>query len=97
MKSRRNKLRLVFHQFGRQNHNRGYYYSRNFLQMPSTEFARIMKDLSFFGDACNIEFSKEGVGFSVAGNLGVGTIMIKQNASVRKEVSLPAVVFVCLK
>lgn len=53
--------------------------------MPSAEFARIMRDLSVIGDTCTIECTKEGVKFSVSGDLGVGKIMVKQNTSVEKD------------
>lgn len=44
-----------------------------------------MRDLSVIGDTCTIECTKEGVKFSVSGDLGVGKIMVKQNTSVEKD------------
>lgn len=58
--------------------------------MPSAEFARIMKDLAVIGDTCTIACDKDGVNFSVSGDLGKGNIMVRNNTSVDKEeVSLP--------
>lgn len=42
------------------------------VKMPSTEFARICRDLSQFGEAITIQCSKEGVKFSAAGDYGNG-------------------------
>lgn len=54
-------------------------------QMPSAEFARIMKDLAVIGDTCTIACDKDGVNFSVSGDLGKGNIMVRNNTSVDKE------------
>lgn len=53
--------------------------------MPSAEFARIVKDLAVIGETCTIECTKEGVKFSVSGDLGTGNIMVRNNSSVEKE------------
>lgn len=53
--------------------------------MPSAEFARIMKDLAVIGDTCTIACDKDGVTFSVEGDLGKGNIMVRNNTSVDKE------------
>ncbi|CAM9146069.1 unnamed protein product [Choristocarpus tenellus] len=55
------------------------------IQMPSAEFARIVKDMSVIGETCTIACDKEGVKFSVAGDLGKGNIMLRNNTSVDKE------------
>lgn len=55
------------------------------IQMPSAEFARIMKDLAVIGDTCTIACDKDGVNFSVSGDLGKGNIMVRNNTSVDKE------------
>lgn len=59
--------------------------SHLFFQMPSAEFARIMKDLAVIGDTCTIACDKDGVNFSVSGDLGTGNIMVRNNTSVDKE------------
>ncbi|CAM9480944.1 unnamed protein product [Discosporangium mesarthrocarpum] len=60
-------------------------YNCTIQQMPSMEFARIVKDLSVIGETCTIACDKEGVKFSVAGDLGKGNIMLRNNTSVEKE------------
>lgn len=55
------------------------------VQMPSAEFQRIVRDLGVIGDTCTISCSKEGVKFSVAGDLGKGDITVRQNAAVEDE------------
>eukprot|EP01095_Lingulamoeba_sp_RSL-Kostka_P009550 TRINITY_DN331_c0_g2_i1.p1 TRINITY_DN331_c0_g2~~TRINITY_DN331_c0_g2_i1.p1 ORF type:complete len:264 (-),score=107.44 TRINITY_DN331_c0_g2_i1:307-1098(-) len=46
--------------------------------MSSSEFQRICKDLTVLGDTVNIAVTKEGVNFSVSGDLGEGNIHILQ-------------------
>lgn len=53
--------------------------------MPSVEFARIVRDLSVIGETCKIECDKDGIKFSVSGDLGKGSIMVRQTTSVDKE------------
>eukprot|EP00753_Platysulcus_tardus_P022646 PLAT9854.1.p1 GENE.PLAT9854.1~~PLAT9854.1.p1 ORF type:complete len:262 (+),score=163.12 PLAT9854.1:93-878(+) len=55
------------------------------IKMPSGEFQRIIRDYGVLGDTCTISGSKEGVKFSVTGDLGTGNITCKQNSSVDKE------------
>ncbi|CAN0520067.1 unnamed protein product, partial [Ectocarpus sp. 12 AP-2014] len=55
------------------------------IQMPSAEFARIMRDLQVIGDTCTIACDKDGVNFSVSGDMGKGNIMVRNNTSVDKE------------
>lgn len=40
--------------------------------MPSQEFARIVRDLSQFGENITIACTKEGIKFSAAGDTGTG-------------------------
>lgn len=42
--------------------------------MPSSEFARICRDLSQFGESIVIACTKEGVKFSTAGDIGAGNL-----------------------
>lgn len=55
------------------------------IEMPASEFQRIVRDLSVLGDTCTIGCTKEGVKFSVNGDLGTGNIMLRQHADAEKE------------
>ncbi|XP_062510387.1 proliferating cell nuclear antigen-like [Corticium candelabrum] len=55
------------------------------VKMPSSEFQRICRDLSQIGDSVEISCSKEGVRFFVSGDLGSGSITLKQNATIDKD------------
>jgi proliferating cell nuclear antigen len=45
--------------------------------MPTAEFSRICKELSQISETINIETSKENVKFSVTGEIGSGSVTIK--------------------
>ena len=47
------------------------------IKMPSNEFQRICRDLSAIGDTVTISATKEGVKFSVNGDIGSGDMTIK--------------------
>jgi len=56
------------------------------IKMPSAEFQRICRDLTVLGDTVTISTSSEGVKFSVAGDMGSGSIHLKgSQASVDSE------------
>lgn len=55
------------------------------VNMPSSEFQRIVRDMQVLGDTCTIGADKEGVKFSASGDLGSGSVMLKQRASSDKE------------
>ena len=55
------------------------------IKMSSSEFQRIVRDMTVLGDTCSIGCTKEGVKFSVHGDLGAGHITLRSNASVDKE------------
>lgn len=55
------------------------------IKMPSSEFQRVIKDLSQFGESVVISCTKEGVKFSATGDIGTGNIKLAQTASVDKE------------
>jgi len=55
------------------------------IKLPSSEFQRIVKDLSQFGESVVISCTKEGVKFSAAGDIGTGNIKLAQTANVDKE------------
>lgn len=56
------------------------------IRLPSSEFQRIIRDLGVLGDTCTISVTKEGVKFSVSGDLGTGNVMLRNSAgSAEKE------------
>ena len=63
------------------------------ITMSSSEFQRICRDLAALGESVKIEASKEGVRFSSEGEVGTGSVLLKQSAGtdragvrVKKEV-----------
>ena len=52
------------------------------VKMPASEFQRICKDMAILGDTVTIAVGKDGVKFSVAGELGSGNMTIRSNTSV---------------
>jgi proliferating cell nuclear antigen len=55
------------------------------IKMPSGEYQRIIRDLGVLGETCTISCTKEGVRFSVAGEMGKGSVLVRANASAEKE------------
>merc|ERR1712227_925012 len=55
------------------------------VKMPSSEFQRICRDLKEFGETMQIKASKEGVTFSVQGDVGAGNVMLKPRDSDKPE------------
>jgi proliferating cell nuclear antigen len=53
--------------------------------MPSSEFSRIVRDLSGLGESVKIEVSKDGVRFTADGESANGNILLKQTESARKR------------
>ncbi|BGP15683.1 hypothetical protein JCM10213_006146 [Rhodosporidiobolus nylandii] len=47
------------------------------ISLPSTEFARIIRDLKELGESVKIEVSKEGVRFSADGDIGSASVTLK--------------------
>merc|ERR1712054_119758 len=47
------------------------------VRLPSGEFQKICKDLKEFGETMQVSASKEGIKFSVAGDVGAGNVMLK--------------------
>ncbi|OJJ62386.1 hypothetical protein ASPSYDRAFT_145538, partial [Aspergillus sydowii CBS 593.65] len=54
------------------------------VEMPSAEFQRICRDLNALSDSVVIEATKEGVKFSCSGDIGNGSVTIRQHTSVDK-------------
>lgn len=50
------------------------------IKMPSETFQKTVRDLSMLGDTCQIKCSKEGVTFSVSGDLGTGNVQLRPTA-----------------
>lgn len=55
------------------------------IKMPADEFQRIVRDLQVLGDTCTISCTKEGVRFSVTGNIGTGNILVRANPGNGKD------------
>lgn len=49
--------------------------------MKSTEFKRVCSDLTNFGDTVTITATKEGVRFTTTGEMGAGSISLRQGSS----------------
>merc|ERR1712194_623420 len=54
-------------------------------KMPSAEFQKICRDLKEFGETMQIKASKEGITFSVQGDMGSGNVMLKPRESDKPE------------
>merc|ERR1711907_499664 len=54
-------------------------------RMPSAEFQKICRDLKEFGETMQINASKEGIKFSVAGDVGSGNVMLKPREAEKPE------------
>merc|ERR1719149_631158 len=59
-------------------------YSAN-IHMPSAKFLKIVKDLKEFGETMQISASKDGVRFSVKGDIGDGNVTVKPRESDKAE------------
>merc|ERR1712078_237442 len=55
-------------------------------QMPSAKFLKIVKDLKEFGETMQISASKDGLRFSVKGDIGDGNVMVKPRESDKEPV-----------
>merc|ERR1712087_40999 len=55
------------------------------LKMPSAEFQKICRDLKEFGETMQIKASKEGITFSVAGDVGTGNVLLKPRDAEKLE------------
>merc|ERR1712093_429952 len=54
-------------------------------KLPSAEFQKICRDLKEFGETMQISASKEGLRFSVQGDVGSGSVMLKPRESEKEE------------
>lgn len=55
------------------------------VKMPSDEFQRIIRDMQVLGDTCVLACSKEGIRFSVSGEMGTGNVLVRSNVTADKE------------
>lgn len=55
------------------------------VQLNAKEFKRIISDLQVLGDTATISVGKEGIRFSVSGQIGSGNILLKSNTESNKE------------
>merc|ERR1711870_147210 len=54
-------------------------------KLPSAEFQKICRDLKEFGETMQVKASKEGITFSVQGDVGAGNVMLKPRESKKPE------------
>ncbi|KAK0618280.1 putative proliferating cell nuclear antigen [Bombardia bombarda] len=54
------------------------------ISMPASEFKRITTDLMAMSESVTIEASKEGIKFSAQGDIGNGSVTLRQHANVDK-------------
>lgn len=54
------------------------------ISMPSAEFRRICTDLMAMSESVNIEATKDGIKFSSNGDIGSGSVMLRNHMSVEK-------------
>jgi len=54
-------------------------------KLPSAEFQKICRDLKEFGETMQVRATKEGVTFSVQGDVGSGNVMLKPRESEKPE------------
>lgn len=55
------------------------------VEMPTAEFSKIIRDLSALGDTCSISCTKEGVKFSVQGEIGSAAITVRNSQPTADE------------
>jgi proliferating cell nuclear antigen len=58
------------------------------VKMPASEFQRICKDLTILGDTVLIAATKEGVKFSVRGDLGNGNVTVRPTTEIDTKVQI---------
>merc|ERR1712167_65174 len=54
-------------------------------KLPSGEFQKICRDLKEFGETMVVNASKEGIRFSVQGDIGTGNVLLKPRESEKPE------------
>merc|ERR1719373_1140216 len=54
-------------------------------KLPSAEFQKICRDLKEFGETMQVKATKEGITFTVQGDMGAGNVMLKPRAAEKPE------------
>merc|ERR1719361_1643706 len=54
-------------------------------RLPSSEFQKICRDLKEFGETMQVKAGKDGITFSVQGDVGAGNVMLKPRESEKPE------------
>merc|ERR1711976_487305 len=54
-------------------------------KLPSSEFLKVCRDLKEFGETMQIQASKEGIRFSVQGDVGTGNVVLKPREADKPE------------
>merc|ERR1712160_8996 len=54
-------------------------------KLPSAEFQKICRDLKEFGETMQVQASKEGIKFSVQGDIGAGNVLLKPREADKPE------------
>merc|ERR1712003_422921 len=54
-------------------------------RLPSAEFQKICRDLKEFGETMQMKANKEGITFSVQGDMGAGNVMLKPREAEKPE------------
>jgi len=55
------------------------------VQMPSSEFMRVCRDLASFGDTVTIKVTKDEISFSAMGDMGNGTMSLRNSTANGEE------------
>merc|ERR1711897_129464 len=55
------------------------------VKLPSSEFLKVCRDLKEFGETMQIQASKDGIRFSVQGDIGTGNVLLKPRESEKPE------------
>ena len=55
------------------------------VSLSAGEFQRLCRDLGTLGDSCSISVTKEGIRFSVDGDIGKGSVTLRQGESVDEK------------
>merc|ERR1711870_166147 len=54
-------------------------------KLPSSEFLKVCRDLKEFGETMQVQASKEGIRFSVQGDVGAGNMILKPREAEKPE------------
>merc|ERR1711918_322712 len=54
-------------------------------KLPSAEFLKVCRDLKEFGETMQIQASKDGIRFSVQGDVGTGNVVLRPRDSDKPE------------